>query len=37
MINKTQCRLKDIYEMFLDTGVGKDGYSIIGQEGLTKS
>ena len=31
MINKTQCRLKDIYEMFLDTGVGKDGYSIIGQ------
>lgn len=30
-INKTQCRLKDITELFLDTGVGKDGYSIIGQ------
>ncbi len=31
MINKTQCRLKDIYELLLDTGIGKDGYSIIGQ------
>jgi len=31
MINKTPCRLKDIYELFLDTGIGKDGYSIIGQ------
>ena len=30
-INKTQCRLKDIIELFLDTGIGKDGYSIIGQ------
>lgn len=30
-INKTQCRLKDIVEMFMDTGIGKDGYSIIGQ------
>lgn len=30
-INKTSCRLKDITELFLDTGVGKDGYSIIGQ------
>ena len=30
-INKTSCRLKDIYELFLDTGIGKDGYSIIGQ------
>ena len=30
-INKTQCRLKDIIELFMDTGVGKDGYSIIGQ------
>ncbi len=30
-INKTQCRLKDILEMFRDTGVGKEGYSIIGQ------
>ncbi len=30
-INKTACRLKDIKELFMDTGVGKDGYSIIGQ------
>ncbi|MGI6777734.1 MAG: chromosome segregation protein SMC [Acetivibrionales bacterium] len=30
-INKTLCRLKDITELFLDTGIGKDGYSIIGQ------
>lgn len=30
-INKTNCRLKDIRELFMDTGVGKDGYSIIGQ------
>ncbi|MDY5730122.1 MAG: chromosome segregation protein SMC [Eubacteriales bacterium] len=30
-INKTPCRLKDIIEMFSDTGIGKEGYSIIGQ------
>lgn len=30
-INKTPCRLKDILELFHDTGIGKDGYSIIGQ------
>lgn len=30
-INKNSCRLKDIREIFMDTGVGKDGYSIIGQ------
>ena len=30
-INKTACRLKDILELFMDTGIGKDGYSIIGQ------
>lgn len=30
-INKNSCRLKDIREMFMDTGVGKEGYSIIGQ------
>lgn len=30
-INKNSCRLKDIRELFMDTGVGKDGYSIIGQ------
>lgn len=31
MINRTPCRLKDINEMFMDTGLGRDGYSIIGQ------
>ena len=31
LINKTDCRLKDIVELFMDTGIGKDGYSIIGQ------
>lgn len=30
-INKTPCRLKDILELLMDTGIGKDGYSIIGQ------
>ena len=30
-INKTPCRLKDVVELFMDTGIGKDGYSIIGQ------
>ena len=30
-INKVQCRLKDIVELFMDTGIGRDGYSIIGQ------
>lgn len=30
-INKSRCRLKDIHEMLMDTGIGKDGYSIIGQ------
>ena len=30
-INKNSCRLRDIKEIFMDTGVGKDGYSIIGQ------
>ena len=30
-INKVPCRLKDIIELFMDTGIGKDGYSIIGQ------
>ncbi len=30
-INKTPCRLKEILELFMDTGIGKDGYSIIGQ------
>ena len=30
-INGKSVRLKDIYELFLDTGLGRDGYSIIGQ------
>lgn len=30
-LNKHSCRLKDIRELFMDTGIGKDGYSIIGQ------
>jgi len=30
-MNKVQCRLKDIREMFLDTGIGTDGYAIIDQ------
>ena len=31
LINDNECRLKDIQELFMDTGVGKDGYSIISQ------
>ena len=30
-INKSSCRLKDIHELFMDTGVGKEVYSIVGQ------
>ncbi|WP_010269668.1 chromosome segregation protein SMC [Paenibacillus senegalensis] len=30
-INKQPCRLKDITELFMDTGIGKEAYSIIGQ------
>lgn len=30
-INRANCRLKDIHELFMDTGLGRDGYSIIGQ------
>ena len=30
-INGSSCRLKDVQEIFMDTGVGKEGYSIIGQ------
>lgn len=30
-INKQSCRLKDITELFMDTGIGKEAYSIIGQ------
>lgn len=31
LINKQACRLKDITELFMDTGIGKEAYSIIGQ------
>lgn len=31
LINNVACRLKDISELFYDTGIGKEGYSIIGQ------
>lgn len=31
LINNTKCRLKDIKQLFMDTGIGKDGYSLIGQ------
>lgn len=31
LINKQPCRLKDITELFMDTGIGKEAYSIIGQ------
>lgn len=30
-INGSPCRLKDVQELFMDTGVGKEGYSIVGQ------
>ena len=36
LINGTQVRLKDINELFYDTGVGKEGYSIIGQGQVEK-
>ena len=36
MINGTNCRLKDVQELFLDTGIGKEGYSIIGQGQIDK-
>ena len=31
LINGVRCRLKDVQELLMDTGIGKDGYSIIGQ------
>ncbi|MDO5142126.1 MAG: chromosome segregation protein SMC [Eubacteriales bacterium] len=31
LLNKKHCRLRDIHELFMDTGLGRDGYSIIGQ------
>ena len=36
LINGSPCRLKDVYEMFYDTGIGKEGYSIIGQGQIDK-
>lgn len=36
MINGSSCRLKDINELFYDTGIGKEGYSIIGQGQIDK-
>lgn len=36
MINGSVCRLKDINELFYDTGIGKEGYSIIGQGQIDK-
>ena len=36
LINGSSCRLKDINEMFYDTGIGKEGYSIIGQGQIDK-
>ncbi len=31
LINNVRCRQKDIHELIMDTGIGKDGFSIIGQ------
>lgn len=36
LINGTSCRLKDIQELFMDTGIGKEGYSLIGQGQIDK-
>ncbi len=36
MMNGSVCRLKDVQELFYDTGIGKEGYSIIGQGQIDK-
>ncbi|GHU43368.1 chromosome partition protein Smc [Clostridia bacterium] len=36
LMNGTSCRLKDVQELFYDTGIGKEGYSIIGQGQIEK-
>ena len=36
LINGASCRLKDVQELFFDTGIGKEGYSIIGQGQIEK-
>ena len=35
-LNDAECRLKDIHELFYDTGIGKEGYSLIGQGQIDK-
>ena len=36
LMNGSHCRLKDVQELFFDTGIGKEGYSIIGQGQIDK-
>ena len=36
-INGQLCRLRDVYELLLDTGIGRDGYSVIGRDALRRS
>ena len=36
LLNGVSCRLKDVQELFFDTGIGKEGYSIIGQGQIDK-
>ena len=36
LLNGASCRLKDVQELFFDTGIGKEGYSIIGQGQIDK-
>ncbi len=35
-INKKSCKLRDIHDIFMDTGLGKNGYSLISQGGIEK-
>lgn len=35
-INRSNCRLKDVHELFMDTGLGRDGYSMIGQGSVSQ-
>lgn len=36
LLNRNSVRLKDIHELFMDTGLGRDGYSVIGQGRITE-
>jgi chromosome segregation protein len=36
LINRVPCRLRDIHELFLDTGIGKNAYSMIGQQEIDR-